>query len=196
MQYEKISDPLEVRFEALDLDLLQLGILNTSLHSILNQVALAIYDDANQKEEEAGRPKLLDHIPQNLNREDVLVRARVEGIRQGSVIYELQPIIAAVFSQPGAIAIAGNLVANVLWAIGAYGTRVAGAAITRAGRQRDGRMLPVPATTARRRIRPQVERLIQHLKQSGNGGKITFRSGDEELTIEFYGPDGQHRNRQ
>ena len=80
-----------------------------------------------------------------------------------------------------------------MWAIGQYGTKVAGVLIRRLNRRSgDGRtsgQLAIPSTAAHRRIRPRVERLIEHLKESGNGGKITFKSGDEELTIEFYGSD-------
>lgn len=199
IQYEKISGRLEVRSEAPDLDLLRLGILNSSLHEIFNLVALAIYEEANGREEEAGRQKLLDNIPQNMNRQDVLIRARIEGIRQGSIILDLQPLVAAVFSQPGAIAIVQNLAANVLWAIGQYGTKVTGVLIKwlnrRTGDGRTSGVLAIPSTTAHRRIRPRVEKLIEHLKESGNGGKISFKSGDEELTIEFYGADGGNRNR-
>lgn len=120
-----------------------------------------------------------------MSREDVLVRARITGISGGSLELNIQPIVAQVFSEPGAVAILNNLVANTIWAIANYSRQVVGSKIIRKGKP--GRISEVlPATSSRRRLRPRVENLIKHLKHASNGGRIVFRSGEEELIVEFY----------
>jgi hypothetical protein len=192
MEYEKISEPLFIHFESEDLDLLQVGILNSSLHEILNQVAITVLNEENAMLEREGRKKLLEFIPQSLSRQDILVRARIIGISEGSIEFNLQPFLAQVLSEPGAGAILHNLVANTIWAIGHYGTRVVGSRIK--GRKNSERISEVlPGTSARRRLRPRVENLLKHLKDASNGGRIILRSGDEELIIEFYGTEDRER---
>ncbi|WP_176764260.1 hypothetical protein [Aquimonas voraii] len=186
MKYIELGEKLELSLSSDDMDLLQTGILSQSMHDILNHVAIALFEEANLEAEQAGQPKVLEQIPQNLTRDDVLIRARISGVRQGSVVYELAPVIAAVFSLPGAVAVCQNLVSNVIWAVARYGVEVSGIRVSHSGR---GNARGVPSTSGRKRIRPRVERLIKHLKEASNGGKVTIKSGDEELTIEFFGSD-------
>lgn len=144
--------------------------------------------------ESQGENKLLEYIPQSLNRQDVLVRARIVGIRGGSIEFYIQPLLSQIFSEPGAVAILQNLVANTLWAIGVYGKRVAGSRLI--GHKGSAHMMrALPETSARRRLRPRIENLIKHLKDASNGGRIEFRSGDEGLIVEFYHPDSRRRLR-
>src|SRR5215213_1584237 len=188
IEYEEIGKPLLIHFESKDLDMLQVGILTSALHEILNQVAITILNEENDVLESQGENKLLEYIPQSLNRQDVLVRARIVGIREGSIEFYIQPLLAQIFSEPGAAAILQNLVANTIWAIGVYGKRVVGGRlIEHKGSTRGIRALP--ETSARRRLRPRVENLIKHLKDASNGGRIEFRSGEEELIVEFYPPE-------
>lgn len=195
IQYEKVSNPLSIHFESDDLDLLQVGILNSSLHKILNQVAIALLSEENKNLEKIGQDKILDHIPQTLSRDDVLIRARIISVNQGSIKFDIVPLLAMIFSQAGAAAILQNLISNVIWAIGTYGLKVPGCKIIRQQSLSDEK-LQVPNTSAKRRIRPIVVQLVNHLKEASNGGKITLRSGDEELTVEFYPPNHQAINTQ
>jgi len=190
IEYQEVSDQLSIHFESEDLDLLQLGILNSSIHEILNQVAITVLNERNEELQSEGRNKILDYIPQSLSRQDILVRARLLGVKEGSIEFFIQPFLAQVFSEPGAISILHNLVANALWAIGFYGSRVVGTKIM--ARATPVNMAePLPATAAKRRIRPRVENLIKHLKDASNGGRIVLRSGDEELIVEFYSSEGK-----
>jgi hypothetical protein len=188
MDYQKISGRLSIQFESEDMDLLQVGILNSSLHDILNQVAITILNEENNVLEAEGSRRLLEFIPQSLSREDVLVRARITNVSQGSIKFDIQPFVAQVFTVPGAIAILENLIANTIWAIAAYGTRVVGSKIRKTGHSKHIHEA-LPATAGRRRMRPRVENLIKHLKDASNGGRIILRSGDEELIVEFYSSD-------
>jgi len=194
IEYQEIGEPLLIHFESKDLDMLQVGILTSALHEILNQVAITILNEESDILQSQGENRLLDFIPQSPNRQDVLVRARIVGIREGSIEFYIQPLLAQIFSEPSAIAILQNLVANTIWAIGAYGKRVVGSSIIE---QRGSAymMRTLPDTSSRRRLRPRVENLIKHLKDTGNGGRIEFRSGDEELIVELYPPDTRRRLR-
>jgi len=196
MEYEEISAPLSIHFDSEDMDLLQIGILNSSLHEILNQVAITILNEENRALEKLGEEKLLEFIPQSLSRQDILVRARITGVSGGSIKFDIQPFLAQVFSMPGAVSILHNLIANTIWAIGAYGRRVVGTKIFLNGEERYIEE-PVPAQSARRMLRPRVENLIKHLKDASNGGRITLRSGGEELIVEFYSSDdsGKEKSR-
>jgi hypothetical protein len=192
VKYDEISAQLHIHFESDDMDLLQVGILNSSLHEILNQVAITVLNQENEHRESEGREKLFDFIPQTLSREDVLIRARIIGVSSGSLELNIQPIVAQIFSEPSAVAILNNLVANVIWAIATYSRRVVGSKIIRTGKP--GRISEVlPATSSRRRLRPKVENLIKHLKDASNGGRIVLRSGDEELIVEFYSSEAPRR---
>lgn len=194
IEYEEISEPLLVHFESKDMDLLQVGILNSSLHEILNQVAITILNEENEELERNGKNRLLEYIPQSLGRQDVLVRARIIGVSEGSIELYIQPLLAQIFSEPTAVAILQNLVANALWAIGEYGRRVAGCYITRSkGLNYISR--PLPEISARHRLRPRVENLVKHLKEASNGGRIVLKTEDEELIVEFYPPDSQQSRR-
>src|SRR5437868_1177231 len=102
IEYEKISEPLLIHFESEDMDLLQIGILNSSLHEILNQVAITILNEENDELESRGENKLLEYIPQSLSRQDVLVRGRILGVKEGSIEFYIQPLLAQIFSVPGA----------------------------------------------------------------------------------------------
>ena len=184
MQYIPLEERLELSLSSNDMDLLQTGILNQAIHDILNHVAIALFEEANAEAEQRGDKKVLEQIPQNLNRDDVLVRARISGVRQGSIVYELSPVIAAVFTAPGAVAVCHNLISNVIWAIGQYSFQIAGIRVHHSGQSR---ARGVPPTSGRKRIRPRVEKLVKHLKEASNGGRVTIKTADEEITIEFYG---------
>jgi len=190
IEYQKIGAPLTLHFESENLDLLQVGILNSALHEIMNQVAIGVVDEENKFLQSQGQQKILDHIPQTFTRQDILVRARIVGVRGGSIEFDIQPLLALVFNQPNAVAILQNLAANVIWAIANYGTRVVGTQISQKGNSQSDRPI-IPETSARRRLRPRVERLLEHLKETSNGGRIVLRSGDEELIVEFYPPNNQ-----
>lgn len=194
IEYEEIGQKLLIHFESDDLDLLQVGILNSSLHEILNQVAITILNQENEYRELEQKPKLFDFIPQTLNREDILIRARVVGVSEGSIDLNIQPIVAQIFTEPGAVAILNSLVSNTIWAIATYGRRVVGSKIFKHG-ESDRVPDALPATSARKRLRPRVEHLIKHLKDASNGGRIILRSGDEELIVEFYSHDGPSERR-
>jgi hypothetical protein len=101
---------------------------------------------------------------------------------------EIAAFAAAVFSEPGAVAIIHNLFANVIWAIGCYGGKVAVAQIRqiRGGREHS-RYLPPQA--ARHKLRPRVEKFLKLLAEASNGGRLKLRSGDEEIEVEFYPKD-------
>ena len=193
VKYSEISRPLHIHFESDDMDLLQVGILNSSLHEIMNQVAITVLNQENEQREREGKEKILDFIPQTLSREDVLVRARITGVSEGSLGIDIQPIVAQVFSEPGAVAILSNLVANTIWAVANFSRRVVGSRIIRKGKP--GQISDVlPGTSSRRRLRPKVENLIKHLKYASNGGRIVLRSGDEELIVEFYSSEPSRRS--
>ncbi|WNH54497.1 hypothetical protein [Stenotrophomonas oahuensis] len=183
MEYLPLDERLELSLSSNDMDLLQTGILNQAIHDILNHVAIALFEEANAEAERQGTTKVLEQIPQNLNRDDVLIRARIAGVRQGSIVYELAPVIAAVFSAPGAAAVCQNLISNVIWAVATYSAKVAGISVQHNGQSH---ARGVPATSGRKRIRPRVERLVKHLKEASNGGRVTIKTHDEEITIEFY----------
>jgi hypothetical protein len=195
IEYQRIGAPLSLHFESENLDLLQVGILNSSLHEIMNLVAIAIVDEENEFAQSHGEQKILDHIPQTFTRQDILIRASIIGVREGSIEFDIQPLLALVFTVPNAVAVLQNLAANVIWAIGTYGTRVVGSRIVRKGISQGDRP-SIPETSARRRLRPRVERLLKHLKETSNGGRIVLRSGDEELIIEFYPSNGPEKSRQ
>src|ERR1043165_5034130 len=98
IEYEAIGNPLLIHFESRDLDMLQVGILTSALHEILNQVAITLLNEENEALERQGKNRLLEFIPQSLNRQDVLVRARIVGIKEGSIEFYIQPLLAQVFS--------------------------------------------------------------------------------------------------
>lgn len=186
MPYNPISNRLELMYEAEEIDLLQIGILNKSLHNLLNQVAIALLEKESQNYQDQRGNRTIPILPMTFSREDILIRARVVGIRQGSLILDLQPYIAAVANTPGAIAILQNLVANVIWAIAAFGWKVSGATISRRGRSNANTHLL--SAGAQRRLSTKVQQFLKEIKEAGNGGKLVLKSEDEELTVELYPP--------
>lgn len=187
MEYKQLASRLTLKFEADDLDILQLGILNYHLHGLLNQVAIAMLGEEDELRARRGEDKLLSIIPQTPNRDDALIRGKITGVRQGSIELDLQTVILAIYSTPGAIAILQNLAANVIWAVGAFASRVAAARIVRHESSFDDEHR-VPSVAARKRLGTKVEKFVQLLAESTNGGRIYLKSGDEELEIEFNGP--------
>lgn len=187
MNESSVSDPITLSYDSDDLDLLQIGVLNKSLHNLLNQVAIAMLDEENQEREKAGKPRLITTLPTTFTREDVLIRARLVGLHQGSIVQDLQPVLAAVASNPHAVAILQNLAANVIWAIGEFGVRVSGVKLShRLNRGRD--RVRLPGISARRRLSAKVVNLVKEIKEAGNGGRLVIKTRDEELIIELNAP--------
>jgi hypothetical protein len=185
-QDSKVSNRLKVHYESDDLDLLQIGVLNKSLHNLLNHIAIAIVEIENEKAESRGEKRIVDTIPQTFTREDVLIRARLETIKIGSIELELQPYLAAIACSPHSIAILQNLVANAMWAIMEYAAKIPGISISK--KSKGSNTSTLPGTSAKRRLSTKVNNLVKEIKESGHGGKLTIKSEDEELTIELYPP--------
>ena len=184
--YIPLNERLWLKFETEDMDILHIGVLNYHLHTVLNQVAITMFQVHDETLRDGGsRERALPFIPQTYNREDTLIRARVSKIRQGSLEMELSAFAAAIFSQPGAVAVVHNLFSNVIWAIGHYAAKVSGVYVRRIrGADNSGALLRPQA--ARKRLRPKIEKFIHLLSESSNGGRLHFRSEDEEIEIEFY----------
>jgi hypothetical protein len=188
VDYENLKSKLVLKFDSDNLDILQVGILNYHLHGLLNQVAIALLGEEDTHRVARGEPKLLQIIPQTTNRDDALIRARITGVRQGSIELDLQTVILAVYSTPGAIAILQNLAANVIWAVGAYAYRVSGAKVTK-HRSSLADDHNVQSVAARKRLGTKAEKFVKLLAESTNGGRIYLKSDDEELEIIFNGPN-------
>lgn len=186
MDYVPLQSQLSIRFEADDLDILQLGILNYHLHGLLNQVAIGALTEEDRIRQAEGDETLLDAIPQTLNRDDALIRARVSAVRQGSIELDLNTVVAALYSTPGAIAILQNLSADVIWAVGQFASRVTSARVLNWRKSNIDRK--IPSVSARRKLSTKVEKFVRLLAESSSGGRIYLRSGDEELEIEFNHP--------
>ncbi|MTI20394.1 hypothetical protein E1176_05110 [Fulvivirga sp. RKSG066] len=118
LEYEQIDSPLSVKLSSDNLDMLQIGVLGSQLHRLLNQMALATIEEENERLEKQEKELIQFHIPQTLGREDVLVRAQISSLRQGSIELDIAAMVALVFSQDNAIALLQNLSANAIWAIG------------------------------------------------------------------------------
>jgi hypothetical protein len=187
-QYIPIPGQLSVVFESDTLDMLQVGVLGTHLHEILNQVAITVLQVHDELERDAGRAPSLRFIPQTYERQDTLVRGRLKALRQGSIEMDIAAVVAAVFSQPGAVAILTNLLSNAIWAIGVYGARVSGVYVDwKKGREDEWAGFLMRPEAGRRRLRPRIEKFIEMLYQSSGGGKLKLKTRDVEIEIEFYG---------
>lgn len=184
MKYDKLESSLTLKFSADELDILEFGNLNYHLHCLLNQVAISMLNLEDERRMLHGEEKLLETIPQTMNRDDALIRARIVGVRQGSVELDLQTAILSIASTPGAASILQNLAANTIWAIGIYAQRVAGAKILKRFSRTNQEHLISPVS-ARKRLGSKVEKFVKQLAESPNGGRLYLRSGDEELEIEF-----------
>ena len=189
LKYQTLNQPLSIYFHSNDLDLLQVGILGTEMHKLLNQVAIALIEENNKALDKAKKPLVEFHLPQSTYRDDVLIRAKVSAIRQGSIELDIGVVMAQVFSIPGATSIVGNLMATAIWAIGEYATKVVGCRVTKRETRTD--VSAVAKTSARRRLGPIVERAFKELQASSNGGEFRMKSGDEEIEIKFYSKDSQ-----
>ena len=163
--------------------MLQIGVLGSQFHLLLNQVALIILHIENESLLRLERPKIEFHIPQTPNRRDVLVRAEVRSLRQGSVEIDLATQIALVFSNPHAIDVLKNLSARAIWVLAKYITKVPGVKIVKNNTSQKDPY--VKETVSKRRLSTVATKLIKELKDTANGGRLELRSGDEELIIEI-----------
>lgn len=188
LKYEDLDSPLSIYFHSNNLDLLQIGILGSEIHKLLNQVAISLIEEHNKELDAAKQPLIDFHLPLSSSREDVLIRANVSAIRQGSIELEVAAVMAQVFSVPGAGAIVQNLMATAIWAIGEYAKKVVGCRITKQSNTKD--ISKIAKTSSRRRLGPIVERVLKELKASSNGGEFRMKSGDEEIEIKFYSNTG------
>lgn len=191
--YLQIPGKLSLKFESDSLDLLQVGVLGTHLHSILNQVAITVLQVTDELERDAGRTPALRHIPQTYERQDALVKARLVGFREGSIEMEIAAVVAQVFSQPGAVSVLNNLLSNAIWAIGTYASRASGIFVHwKMGQEENFAGALLRPQAGRKRLRPKVEKFVKLLADSANGGRLRLRTDEVDFEIEFnprYGED-------
>ena len=183
MDYQKVGTPIQIHFESNDLDLLQIGILNKSLHDLLNQTAISILNQYSEIEQARGNPKAFDYLPITVNREDILIRGRLTNVSVGSINIDLQPYVASVLSTAGAYAILQNLSASLILSILAHSAKVIGVKAVRIPTRKFSENISVVRNE--KRLSNQVSKLLKDLSGSTNGGKIYIRSGDEEILIEL-----------
>ncbi|WP_375578684.1 hypothetical protein ABWH96_16885 [Marivirga tractuosa] len=183
LKYKEIDSPLSVNLSSDDLDMLQIGVLGSQMHKLLKQMALVTLEEENANLEKQEKELIQYHIPQTLGREDVLVRAKISSLRQGSIEIDIAAMVALVFSQANAISLLQNLSANAIWAIGEYATKVTGVNVIS---RKTGRDSEVKKTVSRRRLGPMATKVIKELKDTANGGRLELRSGEDELIIEIY----------
>jgi hypothetical protein len=189
MKYETLGEPFEIRINCAELGLNDLGRLSKEMHAILNHVCISLYNHQNERDRERNHEITLPFIPYDFNRDEVLVRADVINIRKGSFVYDLQAMLAQVFSTAGAASIATNLISNVIWSIIHYAPELNLASnITVNGKYNKDGVLPIPPTTAKRQIKPRVEKLISSLANTPNGGSVKIVSGDDYVEIVVNGP--------
>lgn len=185
-EYTELPGALSVKFSADDLDLLQVGFLGTYLHAILNQAAISTLQVHDAHNRGAGRATVLKFIPQNYERSDVLVKARLKGLRQGSIELDIAAVVAQVFSQPGAVSLLSNLLSNAIWAIGVYAARVSGVYVNwKKGRDLDFAGELIRPEAGRKRMRPKIVQFVRLLAESSNGGKLRLKTDQVEFEIEF-----------
>jgi len=188
--YIQIPGELSLKFQAKELDLLQMGVLGTHLHEILNQVAISVIQahDADLREE--GTVQTIKFIPQTFQRQDALIKARLNGFRQGSIEMDIGAVVASVFSQPGAVSILNNLLSSAIWAIGTYAARMHNIRVNWNSRGRDDGMYDflVRPEAGRKRLRPKVEKFIELLAESSNGGRLRLKTDEVDFEIEFNPP--------
>lgn len=192
--YLNLPGNLLMRFHADELDLLQFGVIGLHIHGILNQVAISIIQ---AKDEIAPGPtSSIKFIPQTLQRQDALIKARVIGFRQGSFEMEVQALVASVFSQPGAASILNNLLSSAIWAIGSYAMRMPRIRVIWKEKEREDDVydILVRPEAGRRRLRPKIEKFIDALAESSNGGRLRLKTKDIDLEIEF-NPDAKGSER-
>ena len=190
LEYQDLNTPIQLKFSSDNLDLLQVGILGSELHRLFNQIAIALIQEENKKLDERNEPLIEYHIPQSTGRDDILIRARVTALRQGSIEIDLAAFVALVFSQPGAVAIIHNIAANAIWAISSYSSKIVGCSVTTKNSTQGNPNLP--KTSAKRRLGPIIERVFNELKSSSNGGEFILKSGEEEVIIRI---NGNQKNR-
>jgi hypothetical protein len=183
IEYETLEATSSVVFTSEEFDLLQFGLVGEQIHRLLNRVAIALLTEANKQRQAREEPLISFKIPQTENRDDVLIRARIVRLREGSLEIDLSVLLATVFAQPGAVAVLENLVSSAIWALGARASRVIGCRLVG---QKTNRNVRLPATSARRRLGPVVDRFLKTIQSSTRSGRLIWRTGDEEVIIEFF----------
>ena len=183
-KYIQIPGELSLKFKADEIDLLQIGVIGTHVHEILNQVAISMiqqYDDL------ASEQQSINFIPQTMLRQDALIHARLKGLRQGSIEMDITAVAAQVFSQPGAASILTNLLSSAIWAIGTYAARMPRIYVKWNSKKREDDVydILVRPQAGRRKLRPKIEKFIKLLAESSNGGRLHLKTDDVDFEIEF-----------
>lgn len=184
----EVGEPLRVHFEVDELNLLNLGLLSWHLHTIMNQVAVTLFQARNEEMRAEGKSPMLESVPQSASREAALVRATIGRIKGGSLDIELAGRVSAVFSQPGAATVVHKLFSNALWAIANYATKTEGVAVRWIKGQEEAfdaaLMRPIGG---RRPLKQKIEKFINTLSESAKGGKLTLSTPVAGLEIVFVG---------
>jgi len=188
--YIEVPGKLSLTFKADHIDLLQIGVLGTHLHRVLNQVAISIIQVHDQHARQLSEPTAIKFIPQTFNREDALISARIKNLRQGSVEMDIAAVVAAVFTQPGGAAILENLLSNAIWAIGTYAAKMTNVTVDwkSKGRNDGSYDLLLRPEAGRKKLRPRIEKFIDLLAESPNGGRLHLKTSDLDLEIHFNAP--------
>lgn len=188
-KYSQLQGTLSLKFETDTLELLQVGVLGLHLHEIVNQVAITELQVADELQHSAGKPQLLTFIPQTYERQDKLIKIRLASFRQGSVEMDLNALVNAVASHPGAVAILTNLLSNAIWAIGTYAARVPGVFVRwKSGEGREFAGLLFRPKGGRKKLRPKIDKFVRLLAESSHGGRLYLKANDVEFEIEFDPP--------
>jgi hypothetical protein len=196
--YIQIPGKLSLIFKADEIDLLQVGVLGTHLHKILNQVAISMIQVYDELARPDGDPTTIKFIPQTFNREDALIKARLTGFREGSVEMDIAAVAAQVFSQPGAVSVLTNLLSSAIWAIGTYAARMPNIRVKwNSVHNRDDMYdILVRPEAGRKKLRPKIEKFIEMLAESSNGGRLHLKTDDVDFEIEFNPPPEPIQNRE
>lgn len=189
-----LPERLRIKFSATNLDLLALGVLGSSLHEILNQVAVTMYQMSDDEKKKRGEKGDLLHIPTNYDRVDNLVTARIDGIRQGSVVLDVSGlVVASVFSTPGAVSVIHNLFSQLVWTVGARAYRRFGTFArlsTSPTLEKEEESLVkhlLKPVAGRRKLNTRIDRFLDSLSRSSAGGSLRLRADNVELEIIFNG---------
>lgn len=157
------AEVLEIEFEGPPLDAYSLALLNFTLHSISNRVALL-----DGRVPEFPFRRFRRFYPITFAGQPQVVRLRVEQISSGSLQEVVTLLAAAIFTNDGARAILQNLSANIIWAIANSGLRGL------RSRQMDERNNDLPPHDPYD-IGPELAETIRHLSNTNRGKRCKLR---------------------
>lgn len=174
MEFEELSEAgtLQVDYDGRALDTYALGVIHLNLHEMYEKVAWGML------EKEFGWPDVPHrrwrwHRHYRWLTDQRLVRAEIRGLRSGSLYETAAFLIPVVLADPDVRAVLQNLVANIIYEIGA--TRLKGV--------RKDNQKAVSRTQSRLPPmfdpRNNVRQVIQALGENG-GGKVRFTHKSKE----------------